>query len=77
MGIVNVRQPERYVRINITKQAKGYVYETTVSLRWDDQETNENADSELCRLSEMADFEARGEIARREALDAEKVSAGA
>lgn len=30
----NPEPPEAYVRINITKQAKGYVHETTVSLRW-------------------------------------------
>jgi hypothetical protein len=29
------RPIEAYVRINIAKQAKGYVHETTISLRWE------------------------------------------
>lgn len=28
--------PELYVRVNIAKQSKGYVHETTVSMRWID-----------------------------------------
>lgn len=89
--------PELYVRINIAKQAKGYVHETTVSLRWHDRiypgvdgeptslfvrtpdawsdaTFDEPADSVLRRLLQVADTEARAEIARREALDAEKVT---
>lgn len=59
---------ERYVRINITKNTKGYSYETTISLRW----TGDiDRDFELDRLNVEADNEARAEIKRRQGLDAE------
>ena len=57
--------PERYVRIMVTKNTKGYQGETTVSIRG----TNWGADS-LIDLLMGSDEMLREEIARREALDA-------
>ena len=90
---VTANGPELYVRINITKQAKGYVPETTVSARWidlihsgregepeallvrrldiwGDTKIDQPANLVLRELLEMADAEARREIARRESEDA-------
>ena len=64
--------PERYVRINITKNSKGYSHETTVSLRWSEGADESAAVGALLRL---ADGEARAEIARRERIDADGVAA--
>lgn len=61
--------PERYVRIQITKNTKGYAGESTVSLRgeswgWDD----------LQKMLQQADRLMREEIARRERIDSVEVS---
>lgn len=61
--------PERYVRIAVTKNTKGFSYETTVSLRWTSNLT-EGAE-ELQSLLQLSDGLAREEIANREALDRE------
>ena len=65
---VTANQPpiERYVRIAITKNTKGYSYESTVSLRWTGEIA---AHLELDDLNRTADKLARLEIARREDLD--------
>lgn len=62
------KSPERYIRINITKNSKGYTYETTVSLRWEYIGTVDPAYL-LDQLNREADQLARLDIARREALD--------
>jgi len=60
--------PERYIRINITKNTKGYSYETTVSLRWTvGIHLHEQA---LRNLLFQSDQLARAEIADRETRDA-------
>jgi hypothetical protein len=59
--------PERYTRIAITKNTKGYSYETTVSLRWAEGEVDPQ--EELRVLLRQADHQARMEMARREHLD--------
>ena len=59
--------PETYVRINVTKQSKGYVHESTVSLRGNDRQMD--MEQGLADLLRMSDTLARDEIARREALD--------
>lgn len=62
-----VTDPERYVRINISQNSKGFTYETTVSLRWTgEQMTGEEARVELERLGQDARVLAQDEIARRE-----------
>ena len=58
--------PEKYVRINITKNTKGYGYETTISVRWQDGDEIQLA----ADLLASADIVAREEMERREALDA-------
>jgi hypothetical protein len=65
--------PERYVRINVTKNSKGYTHETTVSVRGSLSE--QEARFEVSRLLEMADLEARLEIANREQRDHEESEA--
>ena len=62
-----VTAPETYVRINVTKQSKGYVHESTVSLRGNDRQMD--MEQGLADLLRMSDTLARDEIARREALD--------
>jgi hypothetical protein len=59
--------PEKYVRIAITKNSRGYQSETTVSLRWDGDAT---AYTEiLSDLNRQADRLARLEIRDREFAD--------
>jgi hypothetical protein len=64
---IETQSPERYVRINITKNSKGYQAETTVSLRWSGDETAYT--TVLDDLNREANALARLEIARRETLD--------
>jgi hypothetical protein len=61
-------EPEEYIRIQITKNTRGYSYETSVSLR-----DRTNGPERLRDLLFVADAEARDEISRREALDREPV----
>lgn len=61
-------EPENYVRIQVTKGAKEYRSETTVSLRWDGS-PEEGAD-QLQQLLRVSDDLARDEIQRREYEDA-------
>lgn len=70
--ISTITSPERYIRINITRNTKGYQAETTVSLRWtgEDDGSADEVGAELEKLNRRADDEARVEIARREELDA-------
>jgi len=60
--------PEKYVRINITKNTKGYTYETTTSVRW--QGAEDDGIQVIAGLLQHADATARVEIAQREAVDA-------
>jgi hypothetical protein len=62
-----MRSPEKYVRIAITKNSKGYQSETTVSLRWDGDTTAYTAI--LSDLNREADALARLEIRHREFVD--------
>jgi hypothetical protein len=59
---------EKYIRINIAKNSKGYTYETTVSLRWSDEDCPYV--DELGELNRDAATLARAEIGRREKADA-------
>lgn len=59
--------PERYIRINVTKNTKGYQYENTVSLTW----AEGDGLNELAILLQQADGLARDEIVRREHRDTE------
>jgi len=59
--------PERYIRVNVTKNANGYQYETTASVTWSDGD----GVSELEQLLQESDRLARQEIARRELTDVE------
>ena len=60
--------PEKYVRINLTKGAKGnYSYETTISLRWTGDELD--AEQALVDLLAQSDALARQEIRQREEAD--------
>jgi hypothetical protein len=62
-----MKSPEKYIRIAITKNSKGYQSETTVSLRWDGETT---AYTEiLSDLNREADTLARLEIRHREFAD--------
>lgn len=61
------KSPEKYVRINITKNSKGFTYETTVSLRWEGNKTAYTAI--LDDLNREADALARLEILKRERAD--------
>lgn len=58
------QEPEQYMRINITRNTRGYQGETTVSIRGDAWEF---ADMES--LLQESDRMLREEIARREAVD--------
>lgn len=58
---------ERYIRVNITKNTKGYQYDTTVSVRSTDPYCD--LEAEVGALNTAADDEARAEIRRREAED--------
>lgn len=60
-------EPEQYVRINISKTAKEYRAETTISLRWTGRP--EDGTAELRHLLRLADDLAREEIERREYQD--------
>jgi hypothetical protein len=62
-----MKSPEKYVRIAITKNSKGYQSETTVSLRWDGVTTAYTAI--LADLNREADALARREIRQRELAD--------
>lgn len=60
-------QTEKYVRVNITRNTKGYSYETTVSIR-----TTVNGygiRSRLDHLNDIAQAAARAEIERRRKAD--------
>lgn len=63
--------PERYVRINISQNSKGFTYETTVSLRWPEEQTTTGAwwDA-LDNMLDASRLLAEQEIAKREAGDA-------
>lgn len=78
--------PECYVRINVSKTTTGYSYETTVSLRWENEVIGaeylalrpggfagepEPAAVLLQQLLESSDALAREEIARRQIEDEE------
>jgi hypothetical protein len=67
--------PEKYVRIGITKNSKGYQSETTVSLRWDGDATAYTAI--LSDLNREADDLARLEIRHRETADKARDGSGA
>lgn len=67
--------PEKYIRINISKNSKGYQSETTVSLRWDGDTTAYTAI--LDDLNREADALARLEIRHREAADEPRDADGA
>lgn len=67
--ITTSTSPERSIRINITKNTKGYSYETSVSLRWTGEDFDEV--DELATLLRTSDERARREIVEREELDAE------
>jgi len=58
--------PERYIRINITKNSKGYSHETTVSLKWSG---DDGYPEQLAVMLRDADGLARAEIAEREQRD--------
>ena len=58
---------ENYVRVQVTKGAKEYRAETTVSLRWSGHP--EDGSDQLRYLLHMADDLARDEINRREYED--------
>lgn len=64
--------PERYVRINIAQNSKGFTYETTVSLRWtsDDFTAPEHAAMVLEELLAESRCLAQDEIKAREAAHA-------
>lgn len=64
--------PERYVRINISQNSKGFTYETTVSLRWgsDDFTAPEQAAMVLEELLAESRCLAQDEIKAREAGNA-------
>ena len=82
-GVLELRRtdgPELYARVNIAKQSKGYVHETTVSARIDADVDAEGA-SPIEDLGDLiagplaeTDRRARDEIARRRALDAEEAT---
>jgi hypothetical protein len=59
--------PERYVRINVEKNTKGYQYETTISLRWTDGDFD--AEQALIDLLAQSDALARHEIIQRQQAD--------
>lgn len=65
-----VVQPELYCRVNITQNTKGRNAETTVSVRGEID--RERLMAELVTLLVSADWAARDEISRREALDLEE-----
>lgn len=61
--------PEVYLRVQITKNSKGYTHETTASVRGDIPTVA--AGEIVSVLLARGDGEARDEIKRREALDGE------
>jgi len=61
------RAPECYTRINITKNTKGYSFETAASIRWIGMF---DADVAMATLLRSADRQAREEIEIRERTDA-------
>jgi hypothetical protein len=71
----NNTSPEKYIRINITKNSKGYQSETTVSLKWDGDTTAYTAI--LADLNREADALARLEIRQRELADEPRDGNGA
>lgn len=70
-----MKSPEKYVRIAITKNTKGYQSETTVSLKWDGDTTAYTAT--LADLNREADALARLEIRHRELADEPRGGNGA
>jgi hypothetical protein len=62
--------PEHYIRINISRNTKGYSAETTVSVRWVGT-PDEQADA-LRELLHQADTLAREEVALRKIEDAKE-----
>lgn len=70
---IGTKSPEKYVRIAITKNSKGFSYDTTVSLKWDGDSTAYR--SILDDLNQEADALARLDIARREAVTEQQDSA--
>ena len=69
--------PEKYVRIQLTKGAKGnYTYETTVSLRWTGM-GQDDAEQVLAGLLAQSDALARHEIRQREQEDSDSVQLAA
>lgn len=61
------RAPECYTRINITKNTKGYSFETTASIKWLGMF---DAKVAMATLLRSADQLAREEIEIRERIDA-------
>ena len=59
--------PELYIRTQITKNTKGYSYETTASVKW--VGTIHEGEAMLAELLGRADTVCRQEIDHREALD--------
>ena len=57
--------PEGYIRINITKNSKGYSHETTVSLRW----TSGDYKTAIAAMLRESDILARNEIEERQRVD--------
>lgn len=68
---INSNSPRFHMRIQITKNTKGYSYETSVTAEDDDEET---VVANTRQLLIDADTIARDEIARRELLDVEDAS---
>lgn len=60
-------EPEKYVRIAITKNSRGYSFESTISLRWSGDDVAYTAI--LADLNQEADALARLEIVRRQVAD--------
>lgn len=79
---VTVRPATMRMRVNVAKQSKGYVHDTTVEVTWENDTDDEDdylvtmgdagsmrPDQVLAHLLRVADNAARAEIAEREALD--------
>ena len=65
-----ITSPTSTIRVNVTKNTKGYQHETSVSLTSTD-ETDHAIEAELAKLLRLCDQVARREIAERERLDQE------
>lgn len=75
-GLLTESEPERYCRIAITRNTKGFTYETTISIQG--AISLDQVKRELADLNSAAHVAARQEIAMREATEtasAEQVAA--